>query len=59
MAISTTSNIGGLSPYADNYFEDPSDLWLNPLEEEEDDTEKRHPKEFLKSKSCLGYKSRL
>jgi len=32
MAISATFNVGDLSPYIDDYFEDPSNLRTNPLE---------------------------
>jgi len=35
MAISATFNIGDLSPYVEDCFEDPSDLRSNPFEEGE------------------------
>ena len=31
MAVSTTFNIGDLSPYVEDYFEDPSNLRANSL----------------------------
>jgi len=37
MAISATFNIGDLSPYVEDCFEDTSDLRANPLEEGEVD----------------------
>ena len=39
MAISATFNIGDLSPYVEDYFEDPSDLRSNSFKEGEVDTE--------------------
>jgi len=40
MAVSTTFNIGDLSPYAEDYFEDPSDLRSNPSKEGEVDADR-------------------
>ena len=39
MAISITFNVGDLSPYMEDCFEDPSSLRLNPLEGGEVDVE--------------------
>jgi len=39
IVVSTTFNIGDLSPYIEDTIEDPLDLMSNPFEEGEDNTE--------------------
>ena len=54
MAFSATFNIGYLSPYVEDYLEDPLDLWSNPFEKGEVEAEHDTQEGFQYAKHVQG-----